>query len=315
MRKIFAIGESLLDIIFSDGHPDSAKAGGSMLNSVVSLGRIGLPVCFITEYGMDSAGKLIDAFLEQNRVSTGYVFKYEEGQTAIALAFLDSKKNAHYSFYKNYPRSRLNMNMPRISKDDIFLYGSIYSITPEVRKPFFELVKNTSANEAICIYDPNFRKPHLKELDKLRPMIIENMDAATIIRASDEDFRNIFGTLSPDEAWDLSREHCSCLIYTANEEGVFVRTRSFRGRFPVKKIKPVSTIGAGDNFNAGIIASLYLDKISSHDILKLGKKEWDKIISLAIDFATDVCMSYDNYISAGFAEKIRTIPGISGMGN
>ena len=59
MRNIFAIGESLLDIIFSDGLPNSAKAGGSMLNSVVSLGRIGLPVHFITEYGLDSPGKLI----------------------------------------------------------------------------------------------------------------------------------------------------------------------------------------------------------------------------------------------------------------
>jgi len=313
MRKIFAIGESLVDIIFSDGIPNSAKAGGSMLNSVVSIGRIGLPVFFITEYGTDSPGKLIDSFLEENGVSTRHILRYEDGQTAIALAFLDSKKNAHYSFYKNYPRSRLNMKMPGIKKNDIFLYGSIYSISPEVRDPFFELVKRTSASEAVCIYDPNFRKPHLKDLDKLRPMIIENMGAATIIRASDEDFRNIFGVVSADDAWEMAREHCSCLIYTANEDGVFVRTSSFRGRYPVKKIKPVSTIGAGDNFNAGIIASLYHYKISRNDIAQLGGKDWERIISLAVDFASDVCMSYDNYISAGFAEKIKSLYGNPGI--
>lgn len=309
MRKIFAIGESLLDIIFNDGIPDSAKAGGSMLNSIVSLGRIGLPVFFITEYGMDSAGNLIDSFLEQNGVNTGHICKYEEGQTAIALAFLDSKRNAHYSFYKNYPASRLTMKMPQIRKNDIFLYGSIYSITPEVRNPFVELVKNASASEAICLYDPNFRRPHLKELENLRPLIVENMDAATIIRASDEDFRNIFGAVTVDEAWDLTREHCSCLVYTANESGVSVRTGNFSGYFPVRKIKPVSTIGAGDNFNAGIIASLYLDNISSADIDRLGEKEWHRIISLATYFATDVCMSYDNYISTSLAGKIKAIHG------
>ena len=197
------------------------------------------------------------------------------------------------------------MTMPRIKSSDIFLYGSIYSITPEVRKPFSELVKNASANKAICLYDPNFRTPHLSELEKLRPLIIENMAAATIIRASDEDFRNIFGAVTADEAWDLARGCCSCLVYTANKDGIFVRTGNFRGYFPVRSIEPVSTIGAGDNFNAGIIASLYLDNISSGDIAKLGEKEWNRIISLATEFATDVCLGYDNYISTGFAGKIK----------
>ena len=39
--------------------------------------------------------------------------------------------------------------------------------------------------------------------------------------------------------------------------------------FPVKTIDPVSTIGAGDNFNAGIVYSLYRHNIGYHDLENL----------------------------------------------
>jgi fructokinase len=46
MRKIYGIGETVLDIIFKNGQPQAAKPGGAMLNSMVSLGRIGNPGSF-----------------------------------------------------------------------------------------------------------------------------------------------------------------------------------------------------------------------------------------------------------------------------
>ena len=131
----------------------------------------------------------------------------------------------------------------------------------------------------------------------LIPLIVENMQSAAIIRGSDEDFRNIFGSETPDEAWNVARKYCNCLVYTANAEGVFVRTKSCSSRFPVKKIKPVSTIGAGDNFNAGMIAALYLNGITLDQIERMGVEEWSKVVSMGVEFASDVCMSYENYIS------------------
>jgi fructokinase len=303
MRRIYSIGESLLDIIFHKGQPQTAKAGGSMLNSVVSLGRIGLPISFISEYGLDDVGNQIDAFLKENGVDTGFVHRYKDGNTAISLAFLDENNDAHYSFYKNYPEKRLEFIFPEIKSDDIVLCGSFYSISSEIREKFKRFISDAKKGNALVIYDPNFRKSHLDDLESLKPLIIENIQMATILRGSDEDFRNIFGSENAEEAWGAIREYCHCLVYTANAEGVYVRTTSFAGRFPVKKIIPISTIGAGDNFNAGMIASFYRDKISADNLVYLGEKEWEKIISLATDFATHVCLSYENYISTEFAKR------------
>jgi fructokinase len=304
MRKIYTIGETLFDIIFKNGQPQAGKAGGAMLNSSVSLGRIGLPVSLISEYGDDDIGKIIDTFLTGNGVSTSFVDHFRQGNTALAIAVLNERNDANYTFYKNYPSKRLEMDFPEIAKDDIILCGSIYAITTEIRSKFVSFVTGASANGGLVLYDPNFRKAHASELNELRPLIIENIRMAGIIRGSDEDFLNIFGASTADQAWDMIKQYCSCMVYTASSEGVYVRTTNFAGRFPVKKIKPLSTIGAGDNFNAGMIAAIYKNGITRDHLDKMGEDGWGKVISMGIGFASDVCMSYENYISEEFAAKM-----------
>lgn len=307
MRKIYGIGETVFDIIFKSGQPQAAKAGGAMLNSTVSLGRIGLPVYFISEYANDNVGKIIDNFLQENGVATDFVDHFKEGKTKLALAFLNEKNDASYTFYQDYPELRLNIKFPAIIKDDIILCGSIYAITDEIRKKFMDLISMAKKNSAIVIYDPNFRPSHSSDLDKLLPLIIENMQNAKLIRGSDEDFKNIFGANTPDEAWKIVSRYCNCMVYTANAEGVFVRTISYSGKFSVKAIKPVSTIGAGDNFNAGMMAAIYRNQITSDQLDKMGEEDWSKVVSLGVDFATNVCLSYENYISEEFAEELKTL--------
>jgi len=306
MRKIFTAGEALVDIIFSEGQPRAASPGGAMLNTSVSLGRIGLPVSFISEYGKDDPGNLIDRFLRDNGVNTDLISRYTGGKTAIALAFLDEKNEAHYTFYKDYPEKRLDLNLPPITSDDIFLFGSIYAITPGVREKLFHLAVSAFENGAIVIYDPNFRRTHNSEKEVLLPLIKGNMNVARIIRASHEDCRNIFNTGTAEEAWNKVTDLSGCLIYTGGKEGVSVFTDSYRGHFHARKIKPVSTIGAGDTFNAGLIAALLRDGIKSSDIKFLKNPEWKKIILSAIDFATEACLSYENYIGLAFASRYRS---------
>ena len=305
MRKIYGIGETVLDIIFKDNQPQAAKAGGSVLNSVVSMGRMDLPVSFISEYGQDNVGSLIDSFLKNNGVNTSSVHRFHDGSTSLALAFLDDKNDAHYTFYKDFPAKRLDIDFPVIEKDDIVQCGSFYAIWPEIREKFKKFIRTAAENGALVLYDPNFRKTHVSELNILKPLIIENMKMAGLLRGSDEDFKNIFGADSIDEAWEVAKEFCKCLVYTVNVEGVYVRTNAFSGKFPVRKITPVSTIGAGDNFNAGMITAIYRNNFKREQLENMGEKEWSKVITSAVDFATHVCLSYENYISTEFAKELK----------
>ena len=199
----------------------------------------------------------------------------------------------------------LDIEFPEIKNNDIVQCGSFYAIWPEIREKFKKFIRSAKDNGALVLYDPNFRPTHLSELSTLRPLIIENMKLTSLLRGSDEDFKNIFGTDTPDEAWEVVREYCKCLVYTANVDGVYVRTPSFSGKFPVSKITPVSTIGAGDNFNAGMLTSIYQNKFTREQLGKLTEKDWEKIISSAVAFATHVCMSYENYVSVEFAKSLK----------
>jgi fructokinase len=306
MRKIYGIGETVLDIIFKDGQPRAAKAGGSVLNSIVSMGRLGLPASFISEYGLDDVGSLVDNFLHDNGVSTTHVYRFKDGNTSLALAFLNDKNDAHYTFYKDFPGERLDIELPVAKNNDIVQCGSFYSIWPEIREKFKSFINASRENGALIIYDPNFRKSHLDEINTLRPLIIENMQMAGIVRGSDEDFKNIFDSNNADEAWEEVSGYCNCLVYTAGTDGVYVRTKSFSGKFPVKKITPVSTIGAGDNFNAGMITSIYRNSLTKELIEKMAEQGWSKVITTAVAFATQVCMSYENYISDDFANEYKS---------
>ena len=302
MRKIYAIGETVLDILFRNNLPFTAKAGGACLNSAVTLGRLGLPVYFIGEYGLDEVGNLIDIFLKDNSVITDYVYRYYDGKSALALAFLNENSDASYDFYKIYPQKRLNIHFPEIQENDIVLFGSMYAITPEVRHKLMEFIKHANKRKAIVIYDPNFRKIHLHELHKLKPLILDNLKHADIVRGSNEDFSFIFGVNNADEAYEVIGNLAPNLLYTASRKGVYLRTPGYADEFSIKQIEPKSTIGAGDSFNAGIAYSLFKQKILYRDICALSKENWKNIISTAVEFATHVCLNYDNYISKDFAK-------------
>jgi len=298
MRKVYTIGETVYDIIFRNFEPISANPGGAMLNTAISLGRLNIPVYFISEFANDTVGCVTDKFLVKNNVSTEYVYRYENGKSAISLAFLDENKNAEYSFYKFYPDNRLNIKFPKINKNDIVLFGSFYSLTKEIRRPLTEFISAAKENGAIIIYDPNIREPHKKELPEYLDFIYENISFADIVRASDEDFNVIFDISNPDDAYKLiSSNNCRNLIYTAGASEVNLQTSDYSKQYAVPKISPVSTIGAGDNFNAGIIFSILKNNIKKEDINCIEAKQWDKIINSGIKFGTNVCLSLENYIS------------------
>ena len=302
MPKIYALGETVYDIILKDDVPVAAKAGGSMLNSAVSLGRLGLEVNFVSDMGNDRLGDNIIKFLNDNGINTRYIQRNKNHKTYISIAFLDELNNANYSFYRDFPETRLSNIEIGFEANDIILFGSFFALTDALRSPLIKFLKLAREAGCIIIYDPNFRKSHLHELDKLKPYIIENIGFSDIVRGSDEDFKFIFNSNNVEEAYkNIFREGCTNLIYTASNNGVYVISADLKLHSEVPDIKVVSSIGAGDNFNAGVIWSIIENRLTKKDIEHLPEKSWNKLVQNGIDFASEVCQSYDNYISRDFA--------------
>jgi fructokinase len=308
---IYTIGETMYDIIFREEIPVAAKPGGAMLNTSVSVARLGLPVSFISEMGMDKPGQIISAFLKTNNVTIDKVYYYDDGKTGLALAYLDAYLNAVYSFYKIHPQNRLLVDFPELSSKDIVLFGSFFSINSQVRARLIQFLNKAKNSGALLLYDPNFRKSHLNELPAVSGMIEENIAMADIIRGSDDDFQLIFNTTDLNEVFYLVQQGGSkILICTAGNKPVNVFGPFTSFLIPVPQIKPVSTVGAGDSFNAGLIYCLASGNYSRNNLNMITPEEWRKFIDTGIRFGTHVCMTFDNYISREFASEISIKTGL-----
>ena len=304
MRKVFGIGETILDIIFRNDQPQKAVPGGSVFNGLISLGRLNVPVSFISELGNDRVGDMIRDFMEDNHITTEFVDRFPDGKSPISLAFLDDDKNANYIFYKDYPAQRLEVPLPKIEKDDIFVFGSYYSLNPVLRTRMVEYLQYAQERKAIINYDPKFRKANAPEAIRRLPTELETLDFDGIVRGSDEDFQNLYGK---SDAQKVYKEHiqfyCDRFLTTHGANGVNLHTRNFTRHFDSPQIQPLSTIGAGDNFNAGIIYGLLKYDVRHADLPSLDQDTWGKIIRCGMDLASEVCQSYDNYVSKEFAAK------------
>ncbi|MDR3061659.1 MAG: carbohydrate kinase [Dysgonamonadaceae bacterium] len=297
MRKVIGIGETIYDIIFKNNQPLKAVPGGSTFNCMVSLGRLNIPALFVSETGDDKIGNMIKEFMKDNNLSTEFIDFFRDGSSPIALAFLDEKHDAEYMFYRNFPKKRLDIDLPTIQTDDILVFGSYFALNPLLRDKVSSILLS-ACDKAIIYYDINFRKAHAYERNKLMASFLENFENSTIIRCSEEDLETLYPGESIESVYhNRISFYCKNFIVTKGSKGVYLKTATIEKSYSVEPLEPVSTIGAGDNFNAGIIYGLMKYGYSRDDINHLKEKDWDKLISLGIQFSSEVCMSTDNYIS------------------
>ena len=118
------------------------------------------------------------------------------------------------------------------------------------------------------------------------------------------DIQNMFGDNDPDRIYQKEIDfYCKNMICTDGGKKVRLISPQATKDYEVKAVKTVSTIGAGDNFNAGIIYGLITEKITKETVNTMTEEQWDRIIKCAIDFASHVCQSLNNSISREFAEN------------
>ena len=307
MRKVIGIGETVLDIIFKEGQPIGAVPGGSVYNGLISLGRAGISTAIISETGNDRVGRRIIDFARENGVNADNINVFPDSKSPISLAFLDEKNDAEYLFYKDHPRDQLDFAYPDIQPDDVVMYGSFYAVNPVIRPQVKGFLDYACQHGAILYYDVNFRPAHRHEVMKLTSNLLENLGMADIVRGSNEDFEVLFRKTDPDVVYNAEVSfYCRQFIYTQGAQPVAVRTSTLKKDYPIPQTETVSTIGAGDNFNAGFVFGLLKNNITREMITTgLSEEQWDSLISCAQRFSANCCQSISNCVSPEFGAQLR----------
>lgn len=308
MRKVIGIGETVLDIIFKNEQPIGAYPGGSAFNALISLGRCGVDATFIGEAGHDRVGEHIIRFLRENGVNADHVNVFADSKSPISLAFLDERNDAEYIFYKDHPHDQLDFVYPDIQPDDIVLFSSFYAVNPVIRPQIVGLLEYARAHGAIIYYDVNYRSSHRNEVMKITPNYLENLEYADIVRGSREDFDVLYKMRDPDKIYTAEVSfYCKKFVCTQGADTVELRAdQRLKRSYPVPPTSTVSTVGAGDNFNAGFIYGLLKYGITRNDLAQgITPEQWDKVVACGMEFSADCCKSLFNYVSKEFGEQIK----------
>ena len=293
-KRVIGIGETVLDILFKNDQPQKAVPGGSTFNSIVSLGRAGVQCLMVTEVGDDHIGEMTCKFLRDNGVSDEYVCRHKGTKSHITLAFLNEHNDAQYTFYKDHASAALDGKLPEITSEDIVLIGSFFAINPAIRPAVSMLLHNARKAGAWLYYDINFRKSHIPDIPDVIGNIEENMRLADVVRGSKEDFEYLYGLSDPDAIYEKVQPFCNRFILTDGARSIRIFTPAGCETFAVQKIETVSTVGAGDNFNAGYIYA----KLQ-------GKNEPAERVKMAQRWSQDVCRQIGNNISDELVAQLR----------
>lgn len=293
-KRVIGIGETVLDILFKNNQPQKAVPGGSTFNSIVSLGRAGVPCAIVTETGSDHVGDMICGFLKENGVSDEFVCRHAGTKSHITLAFLNEHNDAQYTFYKDHATALLDERLPKIQSNDVVLFGSFFAINPVIRPTVGKLLREAKQAGAWLYYDINFRKSHIPDIPDVIGNIEENMGLANLVRGSKEDFEYLYGLSDEDAIYAKVKPYCDTFILTDGARIIRVYTPAGCETYPVEKIETVSTVGAGDNFNAGYIYAMLQ-----------GATNQAERIAMAQRWSQDVCRQIGNNISDALVQQIR----------
>ena len=302
-RTVVGIGETVLDIVFRNMQPQAAVPGGSVFNAMVSLGRTAGRDCpdtrllMASQAGQDAVADLITEFMAQNGLDTSCI-QQDPGQSTVSMALLDELNNARYEFFRD--RELPPFRTPQIAfrPEDILLFGSFFAVSGATGPQTRELVQAARAAGAIIYYDINFRRNHPAD-----PRTVEeNIALSDIVRGSDEDIQNLWGDPDPARVYrERIAPRCPNYICTKGAQPAEVFSPGVHACFETEPVaRVVSTIGAGDNFNAGIVYGILRHGFTRERLRSLSEADWRLLVPTAMRFSAEVCGSLQNYVGPDF---------------
>ena len=207
---------------------------------------------------------------------------------------MDENNDVQYVFYKDHASVSLDGKLPEIGKDDVVLFGSFFAINPVIRPVVGGLLRAAREAGAWLYYDVNFRKNHIADLPEVMSNIEENMRLADVVRGSTEDFGFLYGLHEGAAVYEKVSQYCRTLILTDGAQSIRVFTPECCETYPVQAIETVSTVGAGDNFNAGYIYAMLQ-----------GMNDQASRIAMAQRWSQDVCRQLGNNISNELVAELK----------
>ncbi|WP_295311767.1 carbohydrate kinase [Roseobacter sp.] len=263
---ILCCGEALIDMIpapvQAGGTGFVPHSGGAVFNTAVALGRLDVPTGFLTGLSTDLFGEQLRETLGHSKVDTRFCILSDRPTTLAFVRLTDG--HATYTFYDENTagRSLFPDQLPDLPDDIGALYFGGISLISEPCADFYAALAMRDAGERLIVMDPNIRPGFIRDEDRYRARLDAMIRRTGILKVSDEDLEWILPGPGPltEKASAIAARGPKIVIVTRGREGAFASfSDGTMVNAPARRVEVVDTVGAGDTFNAGVLAALASD--------------------------------------------------------
>jgi fructokinase len=293
-------GEALFDFFSEeDASGQAAKlnykaiAGGSPFNVAVGLRRLGIESGFFAGISNDYLGRRLLQVLKDEGVSERFVVAFD-APTTLAMVAVGANGSPQYSFRGEgcADRQLALAHLPPLGDEVRGLHiGSFSLVVQPIGDTLLNLVQRESGKRLISL-DPNVRLNPQPDIQLWRARVAQLVQHADLIKVSDEDLHLLYPDQSPQSVLQGWLQHrCQLVFLTRGGDGATVFSRE-HGSWsqPAVKVVMADTVGAGDTFQAALIAWLtehHLDSVQG--LQHLSREQIDAMLGFAIRAAALTC--------------------------
>ncbi|TPE52250.1 carbohydrate kinase family protein [Amaricoccus solimangrovi] len=256
-------GEALFDFFLEteDGPAAAtyaARAGGSPFNVAIGVRRLGSDSGLLTGLSTDLLGQRLARVLRDEGVSTAYAIPTDR-PTTLSLVGLDAEGVPAYQFYKNGSADTgvRPEDLPALGPEVEGVHFGSYSLAaPPTADAFAGLARARSGG--FVTLDPNIRTNVEPDMDVWRERLGALYPHVALLKISAEDLELLHPGMKP-EIFAEARlaDGVRLVVVTDGGEAAHGWTRSgLRASATPPRVRVIDTVGAGDTFQAALIARL-----------------------------------------------------------
>ncbi|WP_416363620.1 carbohydrate kinase family protein [Pseudomonas sp. NFX183] len=293
-------GEALFDFFSEEDASGQASkvnykaiAGGSPFNVAVGLRRLGIDSALFGGLSNDFLGQRLLQVLKDEGVSEQFLVEFP-APTTLAMVAVGANGSPQYSFRGEgcADRQLRVVHLPTLGHEIRGLHiGSFSLVVQPIGDTLLNLVKRESGKRLISL-DPNVRLNPQPDIQLWRDRVSELVKHADLIKVSDEDLHLLYPDQSPESVLQGWLQHrCQLVFLTRGGDGATVFSRQHGSwSAPAVKVVIADTVGAGDTFQAALIAWLTEQQLDSVEGLQqLSREQIDSMLDFAIRAAALTC--------------------------
>jgi fructokinase len=254
--KILCIGEILWDML-----PEGPQPGGAPMNVALHLKKFGLDVRFAGRVGNDQFGLNLRNFIETQNLDTDLLQVDYNLPTSIVEVHLGSDNQVKFTIVDNVAWDRIELTKEleqAASESDVIIYGTLASRHSFTRRTILSILEK---NDCLKLLDVNLRSPYDD-----KDIVEKLLERAIIVKLNDNEISIIAGWYNKkyDEngliKWFSEKYHSEIVCVTRGANGALLYNNGQIAEHSGYKVKVKDSVGSGDAFLAGFLATFLSDK-------------------------------------------------------